>query len=633
MADDRHLHGTISLSPITEGDNGELVRPKAGGAVLLALHPNASAEVETRPEQQVSQALCYEAVITLDMTDRWAASWSRATVLIKISLEDKFVYNDRLRPSTRDKNIVLGPVLLPKDVFAESIGVVRLCVDLSNDNGLTDSLATDPVLVEVLDTEEGRRLRRMFDTLQENADLLLHEEAGTKQPGRQETGERLGNGSLEVRLELVDRIVLAYTTLHRFFETNARFRLKEARTLIDFERLSTIDARTLEFVATHPEELEPSECSFGIQHAGRHYLPKRAPAVQHQRAYDIYENVCLVDFLQTVASALGDIVLSVGNLLPGGGPKTATASSGSTTASLTEGMVRSLIDERHSHAERIEGLLRSYMSIFGLRRPEALAALPKPTAIFISSAPYRRIYDLMLEWFRQPAPSLIRERMLLSVGRSSRLFELHVLGALLRALDPQILSKRRFVHPCAPKRDSGTSLCNEFSFERNGELWTIFYEPVIPSGQLDGENPTGLVRTMSMHFSPAGLPCKLPEQTFWTPDFVLRISDPSGEKGSRYWIGDAKYSTWPTVMREYAQAVLFKYLLATSPADPKDQICGLVLFCGKTQRKEEFQRSMRDALDDQNREREPMLELLTLSADDPAEECKALREWLEREIS
>lgn len=53
MADDRHLHGTISLSPITEGDNGELVRPKAGGAVLLALHPNASAEVETRPEQQV----------------------------------------------------------------------------------------------------------------------------------------------------------------------------------------------------------------------------------------------------------------------------------------------------------------------------------------------------------------------------------------------------------------------------------------------------------------------------------------------------------------------------------------------------------------------------------------------------
>lgn len=482
MADDRHLHGTISLSPITEGDNGELVRPKAGGAVLLALHPNASAEVETRPEQQVSQALCYEAVITLDMTDRWAASWSRATVLIKISLEDKFVYNDRLRPSTRDKNIVLGPVLLPKDVFAESIGVVRLCVDLSNDNGLTDSLATDPVLVEVLDTEEGRRLRRMFDTLQENADLLLHEEAGTKQPGRQETGERLGNGSLEVRLELVDRIVLAYTTLHRFFETNARFRLKEARTLIDFERLSTVDARTLEFVATHPEELEPSECSFGIQHAGRHYLPKRAPAVQHQRAYDIYENVCLVDFLQTVASALGDIVLSVGNLLPGGGPKTATASSGSTTASLTEGMVRSLIDERHSHAERIEGLLRSYMSIFGLRRPEALAALPKPTAIFISSAPYRRIYDLMLEWFRQPAPSLIRERMLLSVGRSSRLFELHVLGALLRALDPQILSKRRFVHPCAPKRDSGTSLCNEFSFERNGELWTIFYEPVIPSG-------------------------------------------------------------------------------------------------------------------------------------------------------
>ena len=70
------------------------------------------------------------------------------------------------------------------------------------------------------------------------------------------------------------------------------------------------------------------------------------------------------------------------------------------------------------------------------------------------------------------------------------------------------------MHPCAPKRDSGTSLCNEFSFERNGELWTIFYEPVIPSGQLDGENPTGLVRTMSMHFSPAGLPCKLPEQTF-----------------------------------------------------------------------------------------------------------------------
>ena len=100
---------------------------------------------------------------------------------------------------------------------------------------------------------------------------------------------------------------------------------------------------------------------------------------------------------------------------------------------------------------------------------------------------------------------------------------------------------------------------------------------------LDERFAVRLVRTSVL--SPAeggGLKVVSPEEAFFTPDFVVRVSvrsrQPLKSSPSRWFVADAKYSTRTKTVLERTMDTAYKYLLAMSPTRPGDTLEGVWLF-------------------------------------------------------
>jgi hypothetical protein len=68
--------------------------------------------------------------------------------------------------------------------------------------------------------------------------------------------------------------------------------------------------------------------------------------------------------------------------------------------------------------------------------------------------------------------------------------------------------------------------------------------------------------------------------SYYTPDFVLKIESDQFV-GSRYILGDAKYTSRANAINTKAQPLIYKYLFSLSCLHPQDQITGLWILHGK----------------------------------------------------
>lgn len=264
----------------------------------------------------------------------------------------------------------------------------------------------------------------------------------------------------------------------------------------------------------------------------------------------------------------------------------------------------------------------------------------RPTEIFRSIPAYRALFEAISGVQRSEKPVLENEAALITACGRSRVFELHALFRLLEGLsaagfkltgtclaaEPELERAGRRDTPDRP---------NRFLFEKAaGDCVAevlVCYEPVVRLSELsesgseglsalnelsDGaaegveapeaveeasgtERPEGaekgeavdlderfavrLVRTSVL--SPAdggGLKVVSPEEAFFTPDFVVRVSvrsrQPLKSSPSRWFVADAKYSTRTKTVLERTMDTAYKYLLAMSPTRPGDTLEGVWLF-------------------------------------------------------
>ena len=552
--------------------------------------------------------------LKIDATEVACALLKRS-VAMTVRVDDQFIARQYCPSSTREGTIELGPVVLPNSGLDDFIGCVEFTLALETDQGVTVTLWTDQCFLVSDDSEDSRRLVRMMEALRDHVEVLTDADTVTALT-KSKTQTKAGNSSCKrIRLsdyrELIGRILQVYAQQHRFFEKSARFQLQHHERMTAIARVEAVTYRTLEFIANHPEELMPVKHIAGIRFRGKSYFPRRTVDEIHQKTFDILENRCLVAFLQTVLSSVETL-----------GQSFSSADSRASSA-LFQTTVASVFKSRGELQTQLRRHTAAYLKLFAIDPPPALKTLPAPTPIFMSSVPYRQIYELMRQWFSAQAPTASEVRFLLKVSQSSRLYEHYVLLQLLTAFGASAMEKRRLSYADAPKQYRGTVACNVYTFFCGETEITLYYEPVIPAGISRIPNEVGLVRIMTFDFSPAGLPLGHPQETCWTPDFVIRLRNAAG---TRYWLADAKYSSWPTVVKNYAQEVLMKYLLATAPRHPEDRICGLMLFCGKDQGADPALKSLRNV--DCVSVREQPLQLMTIGATDEGAEQQRLREWI-----
>lgn len=310
----------------------------------------------------------------------------------------------------------------------------------------------------------------------------------------------------------------------------------------------------------------------------------------------------------------------------------------------------------------------------------------RPTEVFRSIPAYRALFEAISGVQRSEKPVLENEAALITACGRSRVFELHALFRVLEGLSAagfKLTGTRRAAEPeleRAGRRDS-SDRPNRFLFEKAaGDCVAevlVCYEPVVrlselsesaseglcalnelsdgaaeggeaaeatsgtqrPEGAEKGEKAEAvdlderfavrLARTSVL--SPAeggGLKVVTPEEAFFTPDFVVRVSvrrgagkeqsamaESAGEaeelakvkavakvagaakedegaragrsrptlrsspsSPSRWFVADAKYSTRTKTVLERTMDTAYKYLLAMSPTRPGDTLEGVWLF-------------------------------------------------------
>ena len=436
--------------------------------------------------------------------------------------------------------------------------------------------------------------------------------------------------TLKRRIALLERLLRTYEECAHYLRANARFRLVPQSRVDAVEKLRAVTSDTVRYVAEHPDELVPSPSGAGLRIGGRTYLPRHVLVESSAKRFDTYENRAILGVL----AALGEELRADAREAAERAEKLRVREPDrpgyvSTASPLAKDAAKRIL----AYAEALFGLERRTSVLFRdyctmLPAEPLLLTLTngrdtlRPTEVFRSIPAYRALFEAISGVQRSEKPVLENEAALITACGRSRVFELHALFRLLEGFSAagfKLTGTRRAAEPeleRAGRRDK-PDRPNRFLFEKAaGDCVAevlVCYEPVVRLSELSESGSEGLsalnelsdgaaegaekgeavdlderfavrlVRTSVL--SPAdggGLKVVSPEEAFFTPDFVVRVSvrsrQPLKSSPSRWFVADAKYSTRTKTVLERTMDTAYKYLLAMSPTRPGDTLEGVWLF-------------------------------------------------------
>ena len=483
---------------------------------------------------------------------------------------------------------------------------------------------------------------------------LVFERAGRWFVPEGKSGRRDSATSFARRIALLERLLVTFEECAHYLRANARFRLVPQSRVDAVEKLRAVTSETVRYVAEHPDELVLSPSGAGLRIGGRTYLSRHVLVESSAKRFDTYENRAILGVL----ASLGEELRADAREAADRADKLQVREPDrpgyvSTASPLAKDAAKRLL----AYAEALCGLERRTSVLFrdyrtmlpaepiALKLSNGKDAL-RPTEVFRSIPAYRAIFEAISGVQRSEKPVLESEAALITGFGRSRLFELHALFRVLEGLSAagfRLTASRTVTEPELERagRREAPDRPNRFFFEKiTGECVAevlVCYEPVVRLGgsvrsggsgnagaadrfEVGVEKEDGdaeerfavrLVRTSVL--SPAeggGLKVVTPEEAFFTPDFVVRVSvrrgasnekneendksEESAKSGtpggvgdggrsqrssrSRWFVADAKYSGRSKTVLERTMDTACKYLLAMSPIRPEDTLEGVWLF-------------------------------------------------------
>ena len=518
-----------------------------------------------------------------------------------------------------------GPSSAPEAVFRAE--PVFLCVP-ERDSGYVVKLSN--LVFE--------RAGKWFVRLEKNG--MNGKEGNDGADGKAPDAERDSNSpsssgsTLKRRIALLERLLRTYEECAHYLRANARFRLVPQSRVDAVEKLRAVTSDTVRYVAEHPDELVPSPGGAGLRIGGRTYLPRHVLVESSAKRFDIYENRAILGVLAALGEELRadarEAAERAEKLRVREPDRPGYVSTASPLAKDAAKRILAYAEALFGLERRTSVLLRDYRTM--LPAEPLLLTLTngrdtlRPTEVFRSIPAYRALFEAISGVQRSEKPVLENEAALITACGRSRVFELH---ALFRVLEGLSAAGFKLTGTClaaehelerAGRRNS-PDRPNRFLFEKAaGDCVAevlVCYEPVVrlselsesaseggeaaeatsgtqrPEGAEKGEKAEAvdlderfavrLARTSVL--SPAeggGLKVVTPEEAFFTPDFVVRVSvrsrQPLKSSPSRWFVADAKYSTRTKTVLERTMDTAYKYLLAMSPTRPGDTLEGVWLF-------------------------------------------------------
>lgn len=475
-------------------------------------------------------------------------------------------------------------------IFQECYGFVQITVIYNDDSGNQFFRDTEYIQVMVRKGRQNDSVRRITEYVYtQNADLLYGKSLPRDTAGLKDDAKK----TLESRILLLERIAVVYEENYRYFKTNYRFKTVPYERIDYFEKLQYVSSNTLQYIAQHPEELQPVHYSTGIKVGRNFYQPNKTLITDSVKSVDIYENQVVIGFLMHLNTEIKRIeqeLISITSNVPQQVFETDDYITSSyfiyanTIASL-----KILLTDIEKVRQKYEYLYFSYSAILPLKTTP-IASLPRFTHLFKSIKQYHQIYQCAISWFSMGAFSLNAENFMLSFIKMSVLYEVYVLAKMItffRSVGFELVDTNRLLYPVSAISRFRNAHCNNVYVLKKGiSKVTLYYQPIIYSTDMSSFSGVGLYRNTAISFPEADEGSIIWRRTqannpMYTPDFLLKYESEDSE-GARYLIADAKFSTVKNVKTHHVAKLAYKYLFSISPISAADTIVGLCVFNGQS---------------------------------------------------
>lgn len=502
--------------------------------------------------------------------------------------------NDTYEPSTFSNGHICFPAKGENNrrIFQDCYGFVEICIVLTFEDGSESTLTSEYLPVLVRKGELNESVKAMVSYVYTHQEVLLLN--GEPKPRDLAGLKNSGYKSLAAQIILAEEIAAIYEDSYGYFKTNSRFIIEKVATVERLDKLQNISPETLQYIASHPEQLKPVNSTSGVRMGNRIYHPEKTLSLQNVNSYDIYENRVILGFLRRMVDEvelLREHCLKLMTQIPNNEVYSQEyIYSSFFMFAETHRMLKIGLQKLTILYDKFTQLWRMYYSIFSIHFDQ-LISKPAPSAIFMSVPQYNKVFIRIHQWFNFGLYDFSKEHFMLSFVKISALYESYLLAKLINYFIDrgyEAIESKRCVYPAtSPKwKYKNTKCLNTFKFSNGSKTITLYYQPVIYDTDRSNINGVGLYRNNSIPVLTGENDDNRKGGRYYAPDYIIMVENGDSKK---YLILDAKFSDADNVRLHYIKDLAFKYLFSVSPISTVDSVDGMAIIYGKCTERDIFQ--------------------------------------------
>lgn len=447
-----------------------------------------------------------------------------------------------------------------KKIFIQCFGVIRIKAIIDGKTYISDNIS-----IMVTDSSQNKNVIKMIKYVYNKGEKYLYEK---------------DNITSEKKFRLLKEVTEVYEQFYQYFQNSPKTKSVVSESVGKFYKLDSVSPKTIQYIASHPEELYEVNFNTGINYGNRHFQPENTLISTLSYTRNVYENRILVGFISTIISELEQLKadmqkISFSNDVHREGEY---FESKKYIYCFRKKSSDEYIKQLDYYIKHFQLLWFRYRKIFNIENMY-IDHMPHYTDTFRLIMPYRAVYQVIYEWFQYDRRhSFSESQLLLSFGSTSKIYEYYclikIIATIRDELQYHLIEEKTDRYEYGDTKFYLNTCCNNtFVFRgRNGNEITLYFQPVIYGTCSSSQRPNGI-----MLYRNRTTNSKLKYGNTYTPDYLLKISR---NGSSKYVIMDAKFSLVSTVETNLAELV-YKYLFSISTLNDNDSLEGMLIMCGK----------------------------------------------------
>lgn len=401
--------------------------------------------------------------------------------------------------------------------------------------------------------------------------------------------------SLSSIIQLFEATILEYEESFNYFNTHGFSRIACSMRKLPPRKLRRSGSYELLWMAKNSSVLAETPNETNIDYLGRYYLPREVETSVKVKSYDSYENRLVLGFLKELLNSSKAVYASLKNDITSIRTLEERLNhikrSEYSLPALT--LIRQCAIRENFYIAKLQDIIDGFQKLkrkYEMALPGVRASFsrsPRRTKVFQEVKFYSSIYDLVLRWLKFGDFTLARENLALHSLRLDKLYEYFVLFKLLCWFNSvgfveDDTEEKPIERAAFSLRDRYYSnekqVATLYKLKRVDTRIQLYYQPVIYGDERE-ENGISLHR-----LSPRKMTSLIKRDSYWTPDFVLKVIMSEGEP--EWHIFDAKFSKANNLWSDYPKESPFTTMMSKYKTDilglnQSDKVSSLWLFCGR----------------------------------------------------